>query len=389
MFETAKKELALLVVVKEKTEPLSHDELGVEFKNLALSTGISVAEVVYVKLNKPNPSIYIGKGKAEELAAACLDCGADTVIFNTNLNFTQQRNLESLFKVKTIDRTQLILDIFARHAQSQEGILQVELAQLEYLLPRLRGKGIMLSRLGGGIGTRGPGETKLEADRRKISVKILKLKKELMTIKEHHDVVRKKRDKAGVEMCSLVGYTNAGKTTIFNVLTEDSQATSDALFTTLDTVTRMCPLDASSKVVLSDTVGFIYKLPPQLIEAFKTTLDELQFADVLIHVIDASSKNIIQYKKAVDGILEELKLTQKPIITVFNKIDRIENNLFKILKEEYPDSIFISAKNRINIKELKDEIYKNIYKDIIEVIAKVPFERMDAANFFHQNYEVL
>ena len=389
MYDTAKKETALLVIVKERKEPFSDEELAQEFENLTLSAGVGVQEVVIVNLHKPNPSTYIGKGKVQELAELVAAEDANVVIFNSNLNSTQQRNLEDVFKVKVIDRTQLILDIFAKHAHSQEGICQVELAQSEYLLPRLRGKGIMLSRLGGGIGTRGPGETKLEVDRRGISERIFRLKKELKSIKQHHDVTRKKRDKAQSHMCSLVGYTNAGKTTLFNALTKDAQVTSSTLFTTLDTVSRKFDLRPKHTVVLSDTVGFIYKLPPYLIEAFKTTLDELQYADVLIHLIDASSKNILQLKKTVDSILDELKLSSKATLTVFNKIDKVEPQDIKYLRQEYPESIFISAKSQEGLESLRDEICQHIYKDTLEVIVKVPFSRMDIVNYFHQNCEVL
>ncbi len=389
MHETVKKERALLVVVKEPKELWSFDDLASEFKNLVLSSGIEVSEVVLVKLIKPNPSLYIGKGKVDEIAQIVAESDINVVIVNNNLNFTQQRNLEEILTVKVIDRTQLILDIFARHASSQEGVLQVELAQLQYLLPRLRGKGIVLSRLGGGIGTRGPGEKKLEVDRRKISDRIARLKKELKNLKQHHEVMRKRRDKAKEYMCSLVGYTNAGKTTLFNVLAESKQAESPSLFTTLDTVTRKFPLEGKPEVVLSDTVGFIYNLPPHLIESFKTTLDELQYADILLHLVDASSKNLLQVKKAVDQILVDLKLDPKPVITVFNKIDKISPSDLKFLKSDYPEGIFISAKSNSGLDRLKQEILSNISKDTLEVIVKVPFANMNIINYLHSNCEVL
>ncbi|MBU2265700.1 MAG: GTPase HflX, partial [Candidatus Omnitrophica bacterium] len=236
MYETTQKETALLVVVKEPKEHWLSEDLALEFEALVLSSGIQPARTIIVKLVQPNPALYIGKGKVEELRLIREELKADVVIFNANLKFTQQRNLEEILTVKTIDRTQLILDIFAKHAHSQEGILQVELAQLQYLLPRLRGKGIALSRLGGGIGTRGPGEKKLEVDQRKISDRITRIKEELKGLGQHHDVMRKKRDKAKEYMCSLVGYTNAGKTTLFNSLAQADQIESSSLFTTLDTV---------------------------------------------------------------------------------------------------------------------------------------------------------
>jgi len=389
MYETAKIERALLVVVKERTEPLAHAYLAEEFRNLVLSSGANVSETAMVKLDKPNPAYYIGKGKVQELQARIAAGNINVVIFNSNLSFSQQRNLEETLQLKTIDRTQLILDIFAKHAHSQEGCLQVELAQLEYLIPRLRGKGILLSRLGGGIGTRGPGETKLEVDRRRISERIQRLKKELTGIKMHHDVMRKKRDRKGAYLCSLVGYTNAGKTSLFNALTASSQTTSSTLFTTLETVTRICHIQGKCEIVLSDTVGFIYKLPPHLIEAFKTTLEELNYADVIIHVVDASSNNILPAKKAVDSILTELGLQEKPTILAFNKTDMLTDSEISQLGKDYPEAFFISALKGNGLGGLRDEIYRLIYNDTLEIVVKVPFCRMEASDFFHRNTEVL
>lgn len=389
MHQTEKKEKALLVVIKTRDESWSREALADEFKNLALSTGIGVEEVISLNLNQLNPALYIGKGKVAELAEIVQEKGVGVVIFNSNLHFTQQRNLEDILGVKTIDRTQLILDIFAKHAQTQEGILQVELAQLDYLLPRLRGKGIALSRLGGGIGTRGPGEKKLEVDQRRISDRISRLKKDLKLIKQHRDTMRKKRKKEEVITCSLVGYTNAGKTTLFNALVTSKQVTSSNLFTTLDTVTRTLDLGSNLKVVLSDTVGFIYKLPPNIIEAFKATLEELNYADVLLHVIDASSNDVDKLKKSVTSVLTDLKLTEKPTINVFNKIDNVISDKREHLKNEYPESIFISALKGIGLDNLKEIIYKNVSKDIVEVVVKVPFNRMAVVNYFHDNYEIL
>ena len=389
MHQTEKKEKALLVVIKTRDESWSRDALSEEFKNLALSTGIAVEDLLSLNLNQLNPAFYIGKGKVSELAEAVQEKGVGVVIFSSNLNFTQQRNLEDILGVKTIDRTQLILDIFAKHAQTQEGILQVELAQLEYLLPRLRGKGIALSRLGGGIGTKGPGEKKLEVDRRRISDRISRLKKDLKLIKQHRDTMRKKREKEEVTTCSLVGYTNAGKTTLFNALAKSKQATSSGLFTTLDTVTRTLALGSNLKVVLSDTVGFIYKLPPNIIEAFKATLEELNYAGVLLHVIDASSHDVDKLKKSVDSILTDLKLDKKPTINVFNKIDNVLSHKLEYLKSEYPQSIFISALEDIDLSNLKETIYKEAFKDMVEIVVKVPFNRMEIASYFHDNYEIL
>jgi GTP-binding protein HflX len=389
MYETIKKEKALLVLAQEQKESWLEEDLAAEFKALVSSTGIEIERLVSFNLHQPNPRFYIGKGKVEELSNIIKEVGVSVVIFNNNLHFTQQRNLEDVFEVKTIDRTQLILDIFAKHAQTQEGILQVELAQLEYLLPRLRGKGIMLSRLGGGIGTSGPGEKKLEIDRRRIAERIHHLKEELAKVRQHRIVMRKKREKNKTPVCSLVGYTNAGKTTLFNLLTQDSQGTSTSLFTTLDTVSRNFTLFDKTPLILTDTVGFIYKLPPYLIESFKATLEELHYCDILLHLIDSSSKNILQIKKAVDQTLKELELESKPTITVFNKIDLIPPDTLKDLKQEYPEAIFISAVQESNISDLKKIIYEKINRGYCEGILRLPFNRMDTVNYLHKNCEIL
>jgi len=389
MHQTEKKEKALLVVSKSFDEVWSVEALSGEFKSLVTSAGVEVLEIISFNLGKINPAFYIGKGKVEEIANKVKEIEANVVIFNSNLHFTQQRNLEDIIGVKTIDRTQLILDIFARHAQTQEGILQVELAQLEYLLPRLRGKGIALSRLGGGIGTRGPGEKKLEIDKRRITDHIGYLKKDLKLVSSYRATQRKKREKQGVNTCSLVGYTNAGKTTLFNALSGDCQVASSVLFTTLDTVTRMLTLSGNLKIVLSDTVGFIYKLPLKLIDAFKATLEELNYADVILHVIDSGNTEIEKIKESVDETLKSLKLDGKPTIVIFNKIDTIAYCRVEELKEKYPESIFVSAFKSEGLESLKKEIYIRLYKDMVEAAVEVPFNRMEISSYLHDKCEVI
>ena len=389
MHQTEKKEKALLVVSKAFDEAWSKEALGQEFKSLVTSAGVEAVEIISFNLGKINPAFYIGKGKVEEIAAKVAEIKVNVVIFNSNLNFTQQRNLEGVLGVKSIDRTQLILDIFARHAQTQEGILQVELAQLEYLLPRLRGKGVALSRLGGGIGTRGPGEKKLEIDKRRITDRIGYLKKDLKLIVNYRATQRKKREKQGVNTCSLVGYTNAGKTTLFNALSGDDQKTSSVLFTTLDTVTRTLDLSGNSKIVLSDTVGFIYKLPLKLIDAFKATLEELNYADLILHVIDSGNSEIEKIKDSVEATLNNLKLEEKPTIVIFNKIDTMPYYKIAYLKEKYPESIFVSAVKGEGLENLKEEIHNRIFKDMVEATVEVPFNRMDISSFLHDKCEVL
>ncbi|MCF7873382.1 MAG: GTPase HflX [Candidatus Omnitrophica bacterium] len=389
MIETRKKEKALLVVAKTKEESWSRKMLSSEFKALVLSTGIEVVKVVDFNLNQPNASLYIGKGKAQELKEVVEEKDINVVIFNSNLNYSQQRNLEDLLGLKTLDRTQLILDIFAKHAKTKEGSLQVELAQLQYLLPRLRGRGVMLSRLGGGIGTVGPGETKLEVDRRKISERITRLKNEIKQISQHRDVARKKRQRQKIPICSLVGYTNAGKTTLFNLLTENNQKTSANLFTTLDTVTRKTKIEEGMDAIISDTVGFIHRLPPNLIEAFKATLEELNYSDLLLHVIDASAANIKQIRRSVEQVLTELDLKDKDKIVIFNKIDSLDQITLEKMERAYPDSIFISASTGQGIAKMKEEIYKYLSNNFLELVVKIPISRMDIMNFFYRNSQVL
>jgi GTP-binding protein HflX len=391
MYETTKVEKALLVVitVEKERDSWTQEEIAQEFKNLVISTGIEVQKLLFVKRKEPTPALYIGKGKAFELAEIAQKEEVDVVIFNNNLNFTQQRNLEEIIGVKTIDRTQLILDIFARHAHTQEGALQVELAQLEYLLPRLKGKGIMLSRLGGGIGTRGPGEKKLEVDRRRITDKIIRLKKELEQVRKHREVIRKKRQKEKIKVCSLVGYTNAGKTTLLNALTGDIQRTSSSLFTTLDPVGRTLTLSNHYKVIITDTVGFLYKLPPNLVEAFHATLEELTFADLILHIVDSSSKNYSKMIEAVNLILRDLSLLEKPTLVVFNKIDELDEEGLRCLQNQYPEGVFISALKKTNLDTLLQRIQETLFRDTLRVVIRIPFREMKVLDWLYTHAQVI
>lgn len=389
MYETTKIEKALLVMTQAHQERWPQDVLTEEFKNLVTSAGIEVTKLITVKLRQITPALYIGKGKAEELALIAEEEKVDVVIFNNNLSFTQQRNLEEAMNIKTIDRTQLILDIFAKHAHTQEGFLQVELAQLEYLLPRLKGKGIMLSRLGGGIGTRGPGEKKLEIDRRRITDKITRLKHDLEEVSSHRDVTRKKREKEKALVCSLVGYTSAGKTTLFNALTQSTEKISKMLFTTLDPVSRTFYVHENSKVILTDTVGFIYKLPLNLIEAFKATLEELCYANILLHVIDASSPDLMRLMESVNSVLKELGIDTKAVLMVFNKIDKLSPGEIEILQNKYADAIFISALRATSLDTLKKSIYELAFSDMVEAVVKLPFSMMEFKDYIYTNCEVL
>ncbi|MDD5583786.1 MAG: GTPase HflX [Candidatus Omnitrophica bacterium] len=389
MYETKQQEKALLIITHTVKERWSKDALAQELKTLVLSAGLLVEDAVLVNLKAIASALYIGKGKAEEIAQIVEEKKANVVIFNSELSARQQRNLEDVLLVKTIDRTQLILDIFAAHAHTQEGMLQVELAQLEYLLPRLKGKGIELSRLGGGIGTRGPGEKKLEIDRRRITERIERLTREIEGIKQYRDVIRKKRQKEKTSVCSLVGYTSAGKSTLFNALTEGQEKTASTLFTTLDTVSRTFSVRGNQRAMLTDTVGFIYKLPLKLVEAFKATLEELYYADILLHVIDAASPDITRLRESVDSVLKDLKLSEKPVLLIFNKIDVVDQDRLRQLREEYPHALFISALKKTNLETVQEAIGAILFKDTVEVILKIPFTLMDVIDYIHTNCEVL
>ncbi|MFD1175656.1 GTPase HflX [Paenibacillus puldeungensis] len=292
-----------------------------ELVQLADTAGVIVAESVVQNRDKPDPRWYIGKGKVMELRDSILEFGANTAIFDQELSGAQVRNLEEILDVKIIDRTQLILDIFAQRAKTREGIIQVELAQLTYLLPRLAGHGKNLSRLGGGIGTRGPGETKLETDRRHIRRRIGELKRQLEEITRHRKLHRARRKENGVVQVALVGYTNAGKSTLLRSLTAADVYVENKLFATLDPTTRILMLPSGKEVVLTDTVGFIQNLPHDLVAAFRATLEEANEADLILHVVDASSEMRQEQMNVVQQILDELGAGGKPQIILFNKID--------------------------------------------------------------------
>lgn len=389
MHETGKTERALLVMVQTDRESWPEESLVNEFKHLVTSTGIEVVDLVNFKARTISPSLFIGKGQADMLMVEIEEKCPDVLIVNNDLKPAQLRNLEDLLNIRVVDRTQLILDIFARHARTREGKLGVELAQLAYLLPRLKGKGTLLSRLGGGIGTRGPGETKLEMDRRKITGQIELLQSQIEQIKEQRHLLRKKRSRNDVGVCALVGYTSAGKSTLFNALTTADEKVSSDLFTTLDTVSREFIIGNNLKGLISDTVGFIYKLPKNLMDAFRATLEELRYADVLLHIVDAANPDIYRLKSSVEVVLKSLELEEKPVILIFNKIDMLAEHELAALKSKYPDAVFISALNKTNLEELIEAVKKNLFSDMLNVTVRVPFNRMDMANYLHDNTQVI
>ncbi len=370
-------EKALLITVeffdRKYKDSWKLDDINFELKELVRSAGIAFIDLVECFKDKPTSGHYIGTGKAEEIGLICKDKGANVVIFGNDLSATQQQNLEDIIGVKVIDRTQLILDIFAKRAHSTEGKVQVELAQLQYLLPRLKGKGVMLSRLGGGIGTRGPGEQKLEIDRRRIREKITRLKDELEKIHLRRGGLRRKRHESEMASISLVGYTNAGKSTLLNALTDSDVIVQDRLFSTLDPTARRLILPNNQKVVFIDTVGFLHNLPHHLIEAFKATLEEVIEADIIIHVLDASSPIIHELDKAVYEVLKELGASNKPVIPALNKIDKIEDKgIIERLKKEFENAIPISALKKENLDELIRRISMILFASQVYVKALIP-----------------
>ena len=384
-------EQAILVTVdlNERGEwPI--EDRAAELKELSRSSGASVVAEMLCHKEKPSPDLFIGKGKFEELHQLVLQKNANLVIFNNDLTATQLRNLErGLGDTRTIDRTQLILDIFARNAKSIEGKVQIELAQLEYMLPRLTGKGIHLSRLGGGIGTRGPGEKILEYDRRRIRDQITKLKGKLEDIEKRRNALRKRRSDAFFIAVSIIGYTNAGKTTLLNQLTNSKKLVADRLFSTLDPVARSYILPNNQKILFLDTVGFLHNLPHHLVEAFKSTLEEVRTADILLHVLDASSDKIHDEDEAVYKVLKALKAEDKIVINVLNKIDRVKDlDYIKRLKKDFENSVVVSALTGYGISDLIDEISKLLSGLVTEIKIDIPNNRMDRVNLIYENGKV-
>ena len=364
-----------------------------ELKGLAEAAGAEVLGSMVQNLEKPNTATLIGKGKVEELAEMVKNMEADTVIFNDELTGMQLRNLEDAAGVRVIDRTILILDIFASRASSKEGKLQVELAQLQYRMPRLTGFGKSLSRLGGGIGTRGPGEKKLETDRRHIEKRMYDIKSELAQIKNTRGVQRARREKSEIPVVALVGYTNSGKSALMNRLLSMTEKEDKAvfeknmLFATLDTQQRSVTLDTNHQFILVDTVGFVSKLPHSLVDSFKATLEEVAYADLLLHVVDSSYENHDFHIEVTNKVLEEIGAGDKEKIMVFNKIDLVEDPS-SVLPVAGEDNIYISAKYGRNIDGLVDLIKSKIFKDLVRAKLLVPYSRGDISSYICEKAEV-
>jgi GTP-binding protein HflX len=342
------RERAALVALSRTTRASSDPESMLdELAGLAEAAGADVVLRVVQERASPDPATLIGRGKAESLARAVEELDASVVIVDNDVTPAQARNLENLCGRRVVDRTELILDIFAHRARTHEGKLQVELAQLEYALPRLAGSRKDLSRLGGGIGTRGPGETKLETDRRRIRHRIASLKREIAEVRRRRGYLRARRRRSDVPTVALVGYTNAGKTTIFNWLTGAEASASDALFVTLDPLMRRLKLGDEGQALVADTVGFIDRLPHQLVMAFHATLEEVAAADLLIHVADAAAPDRDRRREAVHAVLHEVGAANVPVVQVFNKIDLVDAATIAALKNTHQDAVFVSATERI------------------------------------------
>jgi GTP-binding protein HflX len=350
-----------------------------ELRELVRTAGAEVLEVIKQKRIKPDAATFIGSGKAGEIAAFCKEKSANLVVFDDDLSPAQGRNLGEVFgeKVKVLDRTELILDIFAQRARTREGKIQVELAQLEYMLPRLTGMWTHLSRQNGAIGTRGPGETQLEVDRRRVQEKITRLKRDLEEVRKNRRVERGGRQRLHWPVVSIIGYTNTGKSTLLNALTGANVLAEDKLFATLDPTTRKVRLPNNQNILLSDTVGFLRKLPHGLVASFKATLEEVVEADLLLHVVDVSHPQAYDQIKAVDVVLEEIGATGKPTVIALNKRDKLEPDsptLVKFLRE-FPNAVPIAAKTGDNLGELLDEITNRLADRRVKVTLSIPPHR--------------
>jgi GTP-binding protein HflX len=377
---------ALVGLIAGRARRLDAERSLDELAGLAQAAGAQVVLRMLQERPKPDPSTFLGAGKIETLAASCAETETDLVVFDNELSPAQLRHIEEEVDRKIIDRTQLILDIFARRARTREGKLQVELAQLKYLLPRLVGSGAALSRLGGGIGTRGPGETKLETDRRRIRTRIHALSAEIEQVRRRRAQLRERRQKSSAPTVALVGYTNAGKTTLFNVLTHAGAEASDALFVTLDPLVRQVRLPDNRELLVSDTVGFIDRLPHALVAAFRATLEEVAEADLVLHVIDAAASDRDRRIAAVGQVLDQVGATDVPLVAVYNKCDQLTPEERRRLQEAEPDALCISALTRDGLDELVETMTSRLALDVrrmtIELDASDPADRERIARIY-------
>lgn len=362
-----------------------------ELKSLAETAELEIEKVFVQFLAKPNSSTYLGKGKIREIANQAKSKKIKTLVFNDNLSPAQSRNISNLTRCNVVDRTELILDIFAKHAKTKQAKLQVELAQLEYSYTKLKNLWRHLSRIEGGIGFRGPGEKQIEIDRREIRKRVALLKSKLEEIKKNSITKRKKRH--NFTAVSLVGYTNAGKSTLFNLLTKEKRFVADQLFATLDSTTRAIFLPSKEKVVITDTVGFIKNLPHKLISSFHSTLLEVTEADLLLHIVDISHSKLLEHIEAVENVLKEIGANEKNILLVFNKCDKLNDKYYKFLRKKlielYPDSVFISAKENVGITDLVEKLEEFCERLKKLTTIRVPIQLQSLISFIHKNAEIL
>lgn len=362
-----------------------------ELRDLAISAGAEIVGQVTQKREEPDPVYYIGRGKAEELAVLINELDANLVIVDSSLNLVQHRNLENILQTKVVDRVELILDIFAQRAHTKEGKLQIELAQLAYRLPRLTGRGVFLSRLGGGIGTRGPGETKLEVDRRRIRDRINLLQKEIEEVRKQRARRRLLRRAEDIPVIAIVGYTNAGKSTLLNAIANASVYADDRPFATLDPTTRRVKLKGGGVVLFTDTVGFIRDLPPNLIAAFRATLEEVKEADILLHVVDGSHPRMVEQIRNVNKILEEdIGVGGKKMIYAINKMDKVSiHEVMKRLPPNISNVVFISALYRQGIDYLLERIARILEEELCLAELWIPYERGELLSVLYERGRVL
>lgn len=398
------REKAFLVGIEVHNKPSlisMEDSLG-ELAMLAETVNIEIVGETYQKIDSPNPSTFIGSGKVEEIGLLAEETLTDIIIFDVELSPTHQRELEEKLgpKTRVIDRTALILDIFAQHAHTSEGILQVALAQYEYRLPRLTRAWTHLARQAGGgggragsvggVGLRGPGETQLEVDRREIQKKITSLKKELEKVRAHRQRYRAQRKRSRIPIISIVGYTNAGKSTLLNRLAHSDVLVADQLFATLDPTTRKVELPGGHEILMTDTVGFIQKLPTQLIAAFQATLEEIAEADLLIHVVDITHPNALEQARAVEDTLKQINADHIPMIIALNKIDRLpQPELTNELLDEFPNAVGISALKGLGMPELLVAIETSLFENLSEVSVQIPYTEGQLISLFHEQGSVI
>ncbi len=387
-------ERALLVGIERPGADWPLEETLAELERLAQTAGAVVVGRTTQKLDSPNPRTFVGTGKADEIASLCLSLAVDVVIFDDELSPSQQSNLEKIVgrDVKVIDRTALILDIFALHATTKEGRLQVRLAQNEYLLPRLRGMWAHLAsnRMGGGVGSRfGEGESQLEVDRRMVRKRITSIKRELKDLEGNRQVQRQGRQASGMLRVALSGYTNAGKSSLLNRLTDANVLTYDKLFATLDSTTRKYTLPEGREVTLTDTVGFIQKLPTTLVESFKSTLDEIKEADIVLHVIDSSSPGYKGQMEAVEKVLEQIGAQKISRIEVFNKIDKLTDEELTAIESRNPHSVFVSAQTGQGIDDLIERLVGVAASKDRVISVRLPYKRGDLVSLAHERCYII